>query len=144
MACPNRDAAGHTIPYDDPEIESGDYLIRYAQPHDFAPCSNNERRLSKGLFSPSSKNRDPYQSMSADLLRLMLADGLSANGRMRECHIGVVKLKVGLLRELGLKVGRDPMPDNPYHVGVWGIKNTLRKKLLGIFEWVEKPDNVVP
>jgi hypothetical protein len=40
-----------------------------------------------------------------------------------------VKLKVGDLRELGLLVGWDPLPGNPHHCAVWGIKTATRKKI---------------
>jgi len=73
----------------------------------------------------------------------MLDNGLPTTGRKRADHEGVVKLRVGDLRQLGFKVGYDRGKTNdPYHVGVWGIKKGDRESILQIAQWLDKPTDV--
>jgi hypothetical protein len=143
METPPRDADGRVQPHDDADIPNEAYLVRYVHSTQLVADRSGLRRLSTGAFSRSSKSYDFYQSMSADLLDLILKDGLSPMARMRPGHEAVVRLKIGDLRSVGLKVGHDPKPDNPYHVGVWGVGSQHRKKLHAFAEWLEKPDDVI-
>jgi hypothetical protein len=47
------------------------------------------------------------------------------------------------LRAIGLQVGSDPRDINPFHAAVWGVKETVRKRLVKLYEWVDKPGDVV-
>ena len=143
MAIPPRDAAGRVEPHDDPDISDDAYVVRYVHVSQLRPDEAGHRRLSSGAFSPSSKHHDPYCSMSADLLDSMLKDGVAPSAWKRPERHAVVKLRVRDLRRLGLQVGSDPQTDNPYHVGVWGMKRQHRKQLHRLCEWVEKPDDVL-
>ena len=141
---PPRDDDGRVRPHDDPAIPDEAFVVRYIASGQFVPdrAAGAGRRLSKGAFSASSKDRDPYQGMSADLLQPMIADGLPPTGQRKPIHEAVVRLQVGKLRSLGLWVGKDPKEHNPYHVCVWGVTPHLRKKILDLAEWVEKPPDV--
>lgn len=142
MANPPRDAGGRVIPYDDPEIPDDAYVVRYVTSQWLAPDGRGGRRLSTGAFSPTSKNRDPYRGMSVDLLEPMLKDGLPMSGRMTSSHEGVVKLRVGALRTLGLQVGHDPLPDNPYHTAIWEVTKRNKKEIWRLAEWIVKPSSI--
>ncbi len=140
MANPPRDADGRVTPYDDPEIPDDADVVRYVPSEGLAPDGHGGRRLSTGAFSPSSRDRDPYRGMSVDLLAPMLKDGLPMSGRKTSDHEGVVKLKVGALRSLGLEIGKDPVPgSNPYHCAVWGVNKSNRKNICKLAEWIDKP-----
>ena len=143
MPAPKRDSDGKVTPHDDLGISDDDFVLRYVDSHHLHPDGQGGRSLSSALFSPSSKGRDKYQSMSTDILQPMLDDGLPGTGRKRANHVGVVKIKVGDLRALGFKVGYDPGEDNDqYHVGVWGLKKGDRPSIYEIFQWVDKPVDV--
>lgn len=143
MGIPPRDSEGRVKPHDDRDIPNDAYVLRYIPPNWLTPDGHGGRRLSKGAFSPASISRDPYRSMSVDLLQPMLDDGLSPSGRKPADHEAVVRLKIGDLRNLGLKVGPDPgKNDDPYHAGVWGVERQHRKKIRELSAWVEKPPDV--
>ena len=143
MATPPRDAEGRAKPYDDPDLSDDAYVVRYIPPEGLTSDGSGGRRLSTGAFSPTRKDRDPYRGMSGDVLELMLRDGLPLTGRKGPQHEGVVKLKVGDLRGLGLKVGKDPTQENPYHVSVWGVATRKkRKNVCEKAEWIDKPSDV--
>lgn len=143
MPSPKRDSDGKVTPHDDPRISDDDFLVRYVHTNHLHPDDKGGRYLSEALFSPSSKARDKYQSMSTDILQPMLDDGLPNTGRKGANHEGVVKMRVGDLRGLGFKVGYDPGENNdPYHVGVWGLRKGDRGKIYEKFQWVEKPADV--
>jgi hypothetical protein len=81
--------------------------------------------------------------MSVDLLEPMLNNGLPMSGRRTPIHEAVVKLKVGGLRSLGLKVGKDPVPgSNPYHTAVWGVTKRNKGAICELAEWIDKPPDV--
>jgi hypothetical protein len=145
MAGPARDNDGRVKPHDDKQNVPDDaYIIRYIPSDWLIPNEGGGRRLSSGAFSGSSKETDPYQGMSADLMQPMLDDGLSPTGR-KEAHRAeaAVRLRVGALRTLGLRVGRDPgKTGDPYHVNVWDVQKRHRGKIRDIAEWIDKPDDV--
>jgi hypothetical protein len=145
MAGPPRDTVGRVKPHDDKQnIPDAAYIIRYIASDQLIPSESGGRRLSSGAFSGSSKEVDPYQGMSTDLMQPMLDDGLGPPGRKEDHHAeAVVRFRVGTLRSLGLRVGRDPgTTGDPYHVNVWGVEKRHRRKIRGIAEWVDKPDDV--
>jgi hypothetical protein len=145
MAAPPRDDGGRVEPHDDPDIPGDAWVIRHIIPmqlvrHEDLP---GRRRLSKSAFSPSSKRRDPYQGMSVDLLQPILDAGLSPIGIREDKYEASVRLRVADLRGLGLQVAPDPMPGNPFHAAVWGVKEGAGKRLVKLCEWVDKPEDVV-
>jgi hypothetical protein len=81
--------------------------------------------------------------MSVDLLQPILDAGLSPTDRKGDKYEAIVRLRVWDLRSIGLQVGPDPLPTNPFHAAVWGIKESARKQLMRLYEWVDKPDDVV-
>jgi len=139
MADPPRDKSGNVIPYDDPDIRRDDGLIRYIHPTHVVPDKNTgKRRLSSAAFSGSSS---PPSGMSVDLERPMRDAGLNSLARLPNSDFGAVRLLAGDMRGLGHKVGRNPLPDNPYHGEVWGIgkgKNA-KKRILVKVAWLKKP-----
>lgn len=143
MANPPRDAEGRVEPYDDPDISDEAYVVRYIPSQGLAPDGHGGRRLSSGAFSPTSKGRDPHRGMSVDLLEPMLNGGLPMSGHRTPLHEAVVKLRVGGLRSLGLKVGKDPVPGrNPYHTSVWGVTSKNKRAICELAEWIDKPSDV--
>jgi hypothetical protein len=145
MGAPPRDSEGRVVPHDDADIPGDAYVLRYIvsawlKPHQSVP---GLRRLSSAAFSPSSKRHDLYQGMSVDLLQPMLDAGLSPTDRMGDKYEAIVQLRVRDLRSIGLQVGSDPLLGNPFHAAVWGVKEGTRKRLIKLYEWLDKPDDVV-
>ena len=145
MATPPKDDDGFVEPHDDRQtIPDNAYLIRYIIDGHLYPNPDGTRRLSTGAFSASSKARDRYLGMSADMLGHLDLQGVDPAQRMREGHVGAVKIQAGKLRSLGFQVGPDPTKANdPFHASVWGVKKRHRKDILDAAEWVIKPDDVV-
>jgi hypothetical protein len=57
--------------------------------------------------------------------------------------MGAVRLCVGEVRKLQLRVGSDPKPKNPAHGQAWGVKSTKKQKLHAIVDdWVVPLPNV--
>jgi hypothetical protein len=126
---PPLDADGSVKPHDDPAILADTFIIRHINP-DYHVCFDENLgsdRIGGNAFSAT--NRDPHYGMSVDIGQLLAEAGLP------ECHIvppgmGAVRLPVGSVRALSLKLGSDPIvPSNQYHGQVWGVKNSKRKKL---------------
>ena len=72
--------------------------------------------------------------MSVDLEQPMLADGFSSTHYAFEAGKGVVRVTAAKARELQLRVGPEPMPDNRHHGGIWEpnpptTKSQLEKRL---------------
>jgi len=139
MAEPPRDANGIVVPYDDPDIRNGDGLIRHIPEHHIVLDKNTGyRRLSTGAFSEFSK---PPGGMSVDLERPMIEAGLDPLAMLPNPDFGAVRLIAGEMRELGHKVGRNPLPQNPYHGEVWGIGpgRGAKKRIMERSVWLKKP-----
>lgn len=145
MGAPPRNSEGRVLPHDDADIPGDAYVLRYIIPDWLKahPSFPGRRRLSRAAFSPSSKRYDPYQGMSVDLLQPMLDAGLPHTGRKSEKHEAVVRLRVQDLRDVGLQVGSDPLDSNPFHAGVWGVREAASKQLMKLYEWVDKPGDVI-
>lgn len=132
----------NTADQDDTTIDDDDYVIRYIPKNHLTPSQTGNRRLSRGAFSGSSKQRDPLQGMSVDILSSIVASGSSPEQCMSENFEAAVKFRVGDLRKVGLRIGKTPKEDNPFHADVWGVKKSTRGRLLELAEWVLKPDDV--
>lgn len=76
------------------------------------------------VFSPSS---EPNGGMSVDIERLMLADGVDPREYVTTpVFTGSVAFSAGAARALGLIVGYDPIPTNPYRGEVWSADRPNR------------------
>jgi len=140
MAVPPQDGDGHVQPHDDHQILPDDARVMRKIQRSWMIPTDGFRRLSKGAFSETSKDRDPYQGMSVDMLDLLERDGFSLECRLAPEHIGAVALRVGDLRSLDLMVGPDPgRSGDAYHANVWGVTNNIRKKILRVSYWIVGP-----
>jgi hypothetical protein len=133
---PPRGPDGKIIAHDHPEILDEHHVIRHTTPHDLAPEGNGQR-LSSGAFSESEGG-----GMSVYIEEWMKADGLDPLHYSTEPSHGAVRLNVGELRQLGLKVGWDPDDAPPHHGGVWGIGNGSKgkRRVRGIATTVKQAD----
>jgi hypothetical protein len=140
MAEPPRDANGNVIPYDDADIGNDDGLIRHINPNYHVVLDKNtgRKRLSTAAFSESSK---PPGGMSVDLERPLTEAGLDYLAMLPDTDFGAVRLIAGEMRELGHKVGRNPLPQNPYHGEVWDIGRgrAAKKRIMEKSVWLKKP-----
>ena len=82
--------------------------------------------------------------MSVDLGQSLEAGGLD-EAAMVPVGFGAVRLRVGRVRLIGLRVGSDPISEassahptgNPHHGQVWGVKTSYKRKLRDLVEdWV--------
>lgn len=123
-ADPPRDASGNVVPHDHDEIPNHYHVIRRTTPNDL--CQNTDtgqRRLASGAFCESTEG-----GMSVDIEELMVADGLDPLAHITDSSFGAVRITVGELRALGMKVGWDPIEGNRHHGEVWGISNSRRRR----------------
>lgn len=107
-------------PYDEREIEGKDFIIRRVNPEQHVVPDEDTGRLrtSSKLFSPSS---GPNGGMSVDLPRLIENNGIDPREYVTTpVFTGSVCFTAGIVRNTGLRVGYDPIADNPYHGEVWG------------------------
>ena len=114
-------------PYDDPEIRNTDLIIRRVNPDQHLIFDENtkRRRISSKLFSPSS---GPRGGMSVDIPKLMERDGVDVRKFVTNpTYSGSVCFFAGYSRNVGLRVGRDPIEGNPYHGEVWGSENSSNR-----------------
>jgi hypothetical protein len=74
--------------------------------------------------------------MSVDIGQLLAEAGLPEAAKVPQ-GMGAVKLPVGPIRNLGLRVGSDPIHTNKYHGQVWDVKDSKRQKLAAlVVDWV--------
>ncbi len=124
---PPRDEFGRVIPHDHPDIPDDYHVIRHTTPHDL---HREEGRLTSGAFSES---RDG--GMSVDIEEWMLVANLDILHYVGNPDHGAVRLNVGSLRALGLKVGWDPDTGHEHHGAVWGIRGgSSRRKIYSLAE----------
>jgi hypothetical protein len=123
---PPRNADGVVQPHDDPRLTADDYVIRYTSPNERSRDDTLGRyRISSGAYTESSV---PPYGVSVQIERLLIAASLTAEQKAPSADHGIVRLRVGTLREMGFKVGYDPEPNNPTHGEIWGVSNTRRAK----------------
>lgn len=117
MNQPKKDINGRVLPYDDADIRSDDNLIRYFSELQYVEDKKSPtgRRLSSGIFSPSSV---PNHGMSIDIEKLIIESGRESLSNVPD-NLGAVFLETGKVRDLGFKVGKNPIKENPYHGEVW-------------------------
>ena len=148
MKPPPLDEGGRVVPHDHEEIGDDWIVVRRINTIWLKSATDGEIGLSTAAFTESSQ---PPKGMSVDILNLIEAAGVDA-----KAHVASlpnlpysVRLRVGDLRSLGLKVGfhpldeKPPFPANPFHGEVWGIgdsrgpKNALRRSA----KWFVKPQD---
>jgi hypothetical protein len=119
---PERDQHGTIVPHNHPDILDEHHVIRRTTPQEL--CDDvGGKRLSSGVFSESEAG-----GMSVDIEEWMRADGLDPLHYVTDPTHGAVRLNVGDLRKLDLKVGWDPDDAHQYHGSVWGIANGSKRK----------------
>jgi hypothetical protein len=123
---PARDAAGNVLPHDDPITIPGEWtLLRHIHPEQWS-----DGRPQSIAFSFSSTGS---HSMSVDVEPPMLAAGLAPTHYAFLAGKGVVRITARKARELGMRVGSEPVKGNPHHGGIWEpnpaiSENQLRKR----------------
>jgi hypothetical protein len=127
---------GVVVAHDDPVILPQSLLIRHINPdhHVVRDENTNGLRISSGAFAATTK--DPDYGMSVDIGQLLSEQGLPDHHMVPQ-HMGAVSLGVGDLREIGLKIGSDPVPTNEFHGQAWGVKPSMRKTVQKLIrDWV--------
>lgn len=135
---PPRDAGGNIIPHDHKEILDSYHVIRHITPHDLHhETSSGVVRVASGAYSESSDG-----GMSVDIEEWMAADGLLPTHFISDPNHGAVRLRVGDLRQEGLKVGWDPDNGHAYHDAVWGVGkgSSRRRRIAKLAVTVRKAD----
>ena len=115
-------------PYDEQQIDATDTIIRRIDPVNHVVHDENRgcNRISSKAFKPSS---GPKAGMSVDIENLMIdADINPMEYVTNPRFIGSVSFIANVARDLGLRVGYDPIDGageeigNPYHGEVWGAE----------------------
>ncbi|MGH0263279.1 hypothetical protein NKY45_17595 [Sinorhizobium meliloti] len=139
---PSRDAAGKVEPHDHPEIADEDTLIRRIDPSQHVVHDENRNcmRLSSKAFQPSSEEGG---GMSVDIEKLMIGDEVEPAAYVTNPkYLGSIRFPAGAARAEKLRVGYDPLPENPYHGEVWGetrpnrFSRTQQKAICGASNWL--------
>jgi hypothetical protein len=133
---PPTDLHGNVVAHDDQAIVPASMLIRHINEaaHVVFDENRNCRRIARLAFSATSG--DPDDGMSVDIGQLLAEAGLQEDAQVPR-GMGAVKLEVGQVRALVLRVGSDPIPTNKYHGQVWGVKDSKRQKLHSVVvDWV--------
>ncbi|MEW8385339.1 MAG: hypothetical protein AB2704_26060 [Candidatus Thiodiazotropha taylori] len=134
-------------PYDEPNIQGNDSIIRRVNPNQHVVPDENTggQRLSSKLFTPSSGQNG---GMSIDIPTLIEQAGLDPHIFVTTpVFTGSVQFTAEDARSVDLQIGFDPLEDNPYHGEVWGTRdnpckftNRQKRKLKEASEWfVELP-----
>lgn len=116
-------------PPDDPSIDDDLEVLRRIPPGEFKlnglPNSNNF-----GLDGQGNGTSVALSIGAQDLERV----------RANHEEFGVVAVRVGAWRKFGLRVSRQPLPDNPNHCEIWGTRSTAVKRALAKeARWVQYP-----
>lgn len=134
-------------PYDEERILAADTIIRKISSQYIVPNDNTGgKRLSSMAFQPSS---DPNGGMSIDLETNIVAAGLDPKEFIHSPDfVGAVAMKAGDVRNLNLRIGYDPLPENPHHGEVWGnnrpnrFSDSQKKGLRRAARWYTDVDGV--
>lgn len=123
----------------DAPLSSDTEVLRRIPPNN---VKNPSGRPNSWCFKPKKEEN----GLSVDVLE---ADNtpdnciLRASGTLGEDEeYGIVSLKVGDVRALGLDVMRDPLPDNPHHALIVGkFTDSKSKNLAGLGDrgWIKRP-----
>lgn len=146
MPSPPRGPDGRVQPHDDVKLLPDGGVIRHINPDAHVTDDENtgKRRISSNAFSCTSG--DPDFGMSVDIEQLLIAARMKTDAMVPEGY-GAVRLRIGDIRDIGLKVGSDPIPqnspdgavENPFHGQVWGVRPRFRRKLHELVNgWVKE------
>jgi len=128
LSPPPRDGSGQVIPHDHDGIAAGDGVIRRISTNQIVTDRSGQKRISSIAFKPSS---GLSAGMSVDFEVQIAEAGLDARTFVTTPYwTGSVWFTAGQVRQLGLLVGSDPIPQNPYHGEVWGIRTKAQQKQL--------------
>ena len=123
---PARDIAGNVLSHDDPvTIPSEWALIRHIHPEQWHQDGQRPQSIA---FSFS---RGGSHSMSVDVERPMLVAGLASTHYAFLAGKGAVRITARKARELGMRVGPEPVDGNPHHGGIWEPNPAVSGKELG-------------
>jgi hypothetical protein len=133
---PPRDASDNVVPHDHEEILNEHGVIRRVSDQFIVDDEKSPtgRRISKMLFQASSGTNG---GMSVDLQNEIEKNGYDAKVYVTTPRFfGSVRLQAGQYRNLGFRVGADPIPMNEYHGEVWGtFSKGKQNRLLGLCDW---------
>jgi hypothetical protein len=123
---------------DDPTISDSYELWRRVHPMQVVQEEDS------GAVRPTSQAfSDPSDGTP---MSVYLAEGGTCGGRTPDEVIarfpgyGLVALSVQVVRQLGLRIRRRPLPDEPMHAEVYGQKTTrVRKALAKVSTWLIRP-----
>lgn len=137
---PPRDANGAVIPHDHAEILPGHRVIRRI-PENWIDRKGPKPRISSQAYKPSS---GPNGGMSIDLEQSIIDAGLVPGEFVTNPRwVGAVIFNVGDLRNLGFRVGYDPLDENPHHGEVWGnFSRANQRSLSQICAWLIQIEGV--
>ena len=120
-------------PIDDVSIGDDERLLRRIRPDDvFVEPETGERRPSSATFISRSN------IISVDLASLTTPEKALANYPR---HV-LVEIDVRIVRSLGCKVVRDPLPDNPSHALLIGsapdgrMTKSQAREIVSLCKWV--------
>jgi hypothetical protein len=136
MSHPQRDANGKVVPHDDASLTNDGGVIRRIHPtyHVLRDDNSGSARITSAAFTATKG--EPDNPMSVDIEQDLVAAGLAADAMVPE-GFGAVRIPIGDVRGHGMRVGSEPIPDNPYHGEVWDVKDSKSKKLLkAVDKWV--------
>lgn len=123
---------------DDPTIPDEAELWRRIHPKQWEKDENLGRvRPVSGAFDDPSDG----SPMSVDLAEVHIQMGHAPQAALAD-HEGfaLAAITVGLVRECGLGVARQPLPENPAHAVVFGKKTSkIRRRLAKEARWVVSP-----
>lgn len=138
---PPLDNKGNVIPHDHQGIADEDRVIRRISLKQTVVDQNGERRISSIAFKPSTEERG---GMSIDIEKLIIEAGKDPHNFVTSDRWpGSVLFDVGALRELGLRIGFDPLPNNPFHGEVWGkFSKSQQRSLRSLAIWFVPIDGV--
>lgn len=139
---PPRDEFQNVLPHDHPGIDNADGVIRRISPHHiiFDPKVGGQK-ISTMVFEPSSGING---GVSVDLQRQIEEADLVARDYVSEPPwLGSVRFTAGTLRNEGLQVGYDPVPENQHHGEIWGnFTKGKKKQLLRLATWFVEMEGV--
>ena len=141
LSGPPRNQAGEVLPHDHEGIHDEDGVIRRISTLWVVSDPKTGQRVSTMAFEPSS---GPNGGLSVDLQCEIVGAGKDAREYvMVPPWIGAIRFQAGQLRSEELKVGYDPLPNQPFHGEAWGsFTRSKKKRLLTVGQWLVEIDGV--
>lgn len=140
---PPRDEFQNVLPHDHQGIAATDGVIRRISPHHVVldPKKVGGSKISTMAFEPSSEVNG---GVSIDLQQQIEEANLVATDYVSEPPwLGSIRFTAGALRNEGLQVGYDPVPENQHHGQIWGsFTRGQKKQLLKLATWFVEMDGV--